>query len=63
VSIIIISLLAGLFVNFLYGYLGYDIMHWAHKGSHEEAGVVSIIASIVLSLLVVKSFLPSRHTR
>jgi hypothetical protein len=61
VSIVIISLLAGMLVNSLYAYLGYDIMHWVHQTSHEEGGIVSVIASIVLTLLVLKSFVPSTH--
>jgi len=61
VSIVVISMLAGMLVNYLYGYLGYDIRHWVNKGSHEEGGIVSVAASIVLTALVLKSFFPFRR--
>jgi len=61
-SIVLISLLAGVLVNDLYSYLGYDIMHWVSKGAHEEGGILSIAASVLLLLLVVKSLLPKKQS-
>ena len=59
--IVVVSLLAGLLINALYGYLGFDITNWVHQGSHEEAGILSVAASVVLVVLVVKSFFPQKH--
>ncbi len=59
--IVVVSLLAGLFINALYSYLGYDITNWAHQASHEEAGILSVAASLLLIGLVVKSFFPQKH--
>ncbi|NTW69378.1 MAG: SO_0444 family Cu/Zn efflux transporter [Chlorobiaceae bacterium] len=63
VSIVIISLIGGVLVNDLYGYLGYDITHWVSKESHEEAGIVSSAASVLLVILIVKSLLPEKRIR
>jgi len=62
VSIVLISLIAGVVVNDLYSYLGYDIMHWVSKGAHEGGGILSIAASVLLLLLVVKSLLPKKQS-
>ncbi|NTV05731.1 MAG: SO_0444 family Cu/Zn efflux transporter [Chlorobiaceae bacterium] len=59
--IVVISMLAGVFINALYGYLGYDISNWVNKGVHEEGGIVSMAASVVLVLLVLKSFFTHKH--
>ncbi|MEI8033136.1 MAG: SO_0444 family Cu/Zn efflux transporter [Chlorobiaceae bacterium] len=55
--IVVMSLLGGLLINALYGWLGYDIRHWASVSAPEEAGVLSIAASVLLTVLVVRSFL------
>jgi uncharacterized membrane protein YraQ (UPF0718 family) len=59
-AIIVISVLAGLLVNDLYAYLGFDIRHWANKAPHEEGGVVPVISSLLLSLLILRSFFSGR---
>ena len=60
-AIVVMSLLAGVLVNALYGYLGFDIRHWVQKSTHEEGGILSIAASLVLIGLVLKSFFPAKH--
>ena len=60
IAIVIISFLAGIFVNHLYGYLGLDIRNWVSHATHEEGGVFEIVSSILLVVLVVKSFFPSK---
>lgn len=62
VSIVLIALIAGVVVNDLYSYLGYDITHWVSKEVHEEAGIVSTASSVVLVILIVKSFFPKKET-
>ncbi len=55
--IVVMSLLGGLLINALYGWLGFDIRHWVSVSAPEEAGVLSIAASALLTVLVVRSFL------
>jgi uncharacterized protein len=60
ISIVIFSILAGIFVNHLYAYLGLDIRNWVSHASHEEAGMLGVVSTILLMLLVVRSYLPSK---
>jgi uncharacterized protein len=61
-SIILFSMLAGIFVNHLYVFLGMDIRHWVNQTTHEEGGVIEIVSSILLVLLTVKSFFPAKQS-
>ncbi len=57
-AIIIMSFVAGMLVNSLYGFLGLDIRHWIAHSTHEEAGPIAIASTILLAALVLKSYLP-----
>jgi hypothetical protein len=59
-AIIIVSFIAGIAVNSLYGLLGLDLHHWVSRDLHEEAGVISVISVILLIVLVLKSLLPMK---
>ncbi|NTW83816.1 MAG: SO_0444 family Cu/Zn efflux transporter [Chlorobiaceae bacterium] len=61
VSIVLFSLAAGVFVNHLYGFLGMDVRNWVSHVKHEDGGVLEIASSIVLIMLVVKSYMPSKQ--
>ena len=55
--IIVMSFAAGVLVNYLYGFLGFDIANWIQKDAHEEHGIVALGSSIILLLLIARSFL------
>ncbi len=57
VVIIVMSFAAGMLVNYLYGFLGFDISDWIQKSNHEEGGVVAVGSSIILLMLIARSFL------
>lgn len=57
VVIIVMSFAAGMLVNYLYGFLGFDISDWIQKSDHEEGGVVAVGSSIILLVLIARSFL------
>lgn len=58
--IIFVSFLLGLAVNYLYGYLGISITSWVQGVHHEEFGLIAIGSSIILLLLIGRTFLPSK---
>ncbi len=60
VVIIVISLAAGVLVNYLYGFLGFEISDWIQKSNHEEGGVVAVGSSIILLILISRSFIPRK---
>ncbi|NTU96236.1 MAG: SO_0444 family Cu/Zn efflux transporter [Chlorobiaceae bacterium] len=62
VSIIVLSVLAGIFANELYGFLGLDTGNWVRRVSHEEGGVIPVVSACILLLLAVKAFLPAKRT-
>jgi uncharacterized membrane protein YraQ (UPF0718 family) len=57
-AIIIVSFIAGIAVNSLYGVLGLDLHHWVSRDLHENTGVIQVVSVIVLFALVLKSLLP-----
>ncbi|MCP3924671.1 MAG: SO_0444 family Cu/Zn efflux transporter [Desulfobacterales bacterium] len=59
--IIVISFVLGIAVNYLYGYLGISISSWVQGIHHEEFGIIAIGSSILLLLLIGRTFLPSKH--
>ena len=59
--IIVMSFAAGVLVNYLYGFLGFDISNWIQKGDHEEGGVVAVGSSIILLVLIGRSFLSGKN--
>ncbi|NTV03202.1 MAG: SO_0444 family Cu/Zn efflux transporter [Chlorobiaceae bacterium] len=61
-AIVVMSFAAGVLVNHLYTMLGLDIRHWVSHGPEEEAGPVAIASAILLGALVLKSYLPDRHS-
>lgn len=60
-AIVVMSFLAGILVNALYGFLGFDISDWVRKDVHEEGGFFSVVSSIVLAALVLKSSIPAKR--
>ena len=60
VAIVIMSFAAGMLVNHLYTLLGLDIRHWVSQVQHEEATPVAIASVIILTALVLKSYLPNQ---
>jgi uncharacterized membrane protein YraQ (UPF0718 family) len=60
--IISISFALGVAVNYLYGFLGISISSWVQGVHHEEFGVIAIGSSIILLLLIGRTFLPSKHS-
>ncbi|NTU58365.1 MAG: SO_0444 family Cu/Zn efflux transporter [Chlorobiaceae bacterium] len=63
VVIVLMSFLAGMLINALYGYLGLDIKNWVRAGAHEEGGVIAVTSAIVLTALVLKASLSARFGR
>lgn len=61
VSIVLFSILAGVCINHLYAYLGLDIRNWVSHATQEEFGLFEIGSSILLMLLVAKSFFPVKR--
>jgi len=57
VSIIVMSLAAGMLVNELYRYLGLDITHWVGKQVHAEPSVMAVGAAVVLVALTLRAML------
>ena len=60
VVIIVMSFAAGVMVNYLYGYLGFDIANWIQDGSHKEGGFVAVSSSILLLALIARTYLPGK---
>ncbi len=58
--IVLMSFVSGILINKLYAYLGLDIRNWVRTGTHEDGGVIAIVSAIVLTALVLKSFLAAR---
>ena len=58
VVIIVMSFAAGMLVNYLYGFFGFDITNWIQKGTHEDGGFVAVGSSIMLLVLIMRTFLP-----
>ncbi len=58
-SIMICSLILGLFVNYLYIQMGMDIAGWVQSVGHEEHGIVYMAAAILLLILVARPWLQS----
>ena len=56
--IIVMSFIAGIVVNHLYGMFGLDITGWVQSGAHEEHGVFAVLSAIVLLALIARSMLP-----
>ncbi len=56
--IIVMSFVAGIVVNYLYGMLGLDITGWVQSGAHEEHGTLAVLSAIVLLALIAASMLP-----
>ncbi|MCP4354483.1 MAG: SO_0444 family Cu/Zn efflux transporter [Proteobacteria bacterium] len=59
--IIAISFVLGIAVNYLYGYLGISISSWVQGIHHEEFSIIAIGSSVILLLLIGRTFLPSKH--
>ncbi|WP_319792426.1 SO_0444 family Cu/Zn efflux transporter [Chlorobaculum tepidum] len=55
VVIVLMSLLFGILVNYLYAWLGLDTKNWVSRGAHEEGGVVAIVSAIVLVVLIARA--------
>jgi len=53
-AIVICSLVMGLLVNEVYGFLGLDISAWVQSQTHENHGPVAILAAVVLVFLILK---------
>jgi len=53
-AIVICSLVMGLLVNEVYGFLGLDISAWVQSQTHEHHGPVAILAALVLVVLILK---------
>ncbi|MBF0468404.1 MAG: SO_0444 family Cu/Zn efflux transporter [Desulfamplus sp.] len=56
-SIMGCSLLMGMLTNWIYGQLGLDIAGWVNSDITESHGIVSVIASVVLLILVLRPFI------
>ncbi|NTW53024.1 MAG: SO_0444 family Cu/Zn efflux transporter [Chlorobiaceae bacterium] len=61
--IVVMSFFAGILINKLYAYLGLDIRNWVRTGTHEEGGIIAIASAIVLTGLVLKSYLGARFSK
>ena len=53
-AIVICSLMMGVLVNQIYGFLGFDITAWVQSQTHEHHGPVAIVAAVVLVFLILK---------
>ncbi len=53
-AIVICSLVMGLLVNEIYGFLGLDITSWVQSQTHEHHGPVAILAAVTLVFLILK---------
>jgi len=61
VSIIVISLVAGVLVNHLYRFLGLDLTGWVGRQVHAEPSMMSIVAAAVLIVLTLRAMLRKGH--
>lgn len=57
--IVVMSLLSGILLNHLYGWLGFDSKHWVTGAAREESGVLAVVSAIVLILLILRARLSS----
>lgn len=53
-SIVICSLVMGLLVNKIYGFLGLDISAWVQSQTHAHHGPLAILAAVILVFLILK---------
>ena len=53
-AIVICSLVMGLLVNGIYGFLGFDISSWVQSQTHQHHGPVAILAAVTLLFLILK---------
>lgn len=60
--IIVMSLLFGILVNHLYGWLGFDPKHWATGAAREESGVLAVSSAILLIVLILRTRISSWRT-
>ena len=58
--IIVMSFAAGMLVNYLYGFFGFDITNWIQKDAHEEHGIVAVGSSVILLVLIARTFLTTK---
>ena len=56
--IVVMSFAAGMFVNYLYAFLGLDITNWIQQSRHNEGGIVAVGSSVILLVLIARTFLP-----
>lgn len=59
----VMSVVLGLAVNMLYGWLGMDVTGWVQGKADVEPGMLSAIAAVVLLMLVMYQWLPSLMAR
>lgn len=58
-SIIICSLLLGISTNYIYYYLGLDVMSWVQEAGNQNHGILPLIFTIILILLLTISIIKS----
>lgn len=56
--IIVMSFVAGMLVNYLYAFLGFDITDWIQQAPGDEGGIIAMGSAVILLVLIIRTFLP-----
>ncbi len=62
VVIIVMSFAAGVLVNYLYGFFGFDIANWVQLDADHEGGFIATASSILLLFLIARTLVPHKKT-
>lgn len=60
-AIAIVSLAMGMAVNLIYDLAGFEISGWVTRSVSESHGPVFVVSAVVLALLLIAGFLPTRR--